>query len=98
MLGKLDEDLPELLVFLADELNHLYIAMDCWEAYQSMVLQGFTMAFAYNSNLVFQWLTSTGMTEDVLRVWFGFMRNFEKAFELRRVIFGLSAILRSPKE
>ena len=53
MPGKLDEDLPQMLVFLADELNHLYIAMDCWKAYQSMVLQGFAMAFAYNSNLVF---------------------------------------------
>lgn len=53
------------------------------------------MAFAYNSLLAFQWLDSQNLTQKVLQMLFSFLGQFKKEFEFRRMIFGLSAIIKT---
>mmetsp|Transcript_7597 Transcript_7597/g.12768 ORF Transcript_7597/g.12768 Transcript_7597/m.12768 type:complete len:224 (-) Transcript_7597:205-876(-) len=55
------------------------------------------MAFAYNSLLTFQWLEHTNNTMKVFGAWFNNMENVKKNQELRRNIFGLSAIIKTPE-
>ena len=63
-------------------------------AYQSYLVQAMSMAFTYNTELVFQWLESQNILSEVLNLWFSLMDEFSTKFQLKRIIFGLSAIIR----
>ena len=54
------------------------------------------MMFVYNSQATFSLLESTGCTLMVFQAWFSNMNEFKKDFEIRRNIFGLSAIIKTP--
>ena len=58
------------------------------------------MAFTYNSHKVFQFLEAEGRLDEILEQWFNLIDNgeFTLAYELRRNIFGLSAIIKTPEE
>ena len=62
-----------------------------------MLLQAISMSFVYNSQRVFHWLERQNVTLDVFQMLFEFMPNFKKDFELRRIIFGLTAIINTPE-
>ena len=70
MPGKLDGDLPQLLVILVDELNHQKNRRELPMAFLSMLYQALSMAFAYNSVLVFEWLDNFGLVSAMLLSWF----------------------------
>lgn len=55
-----------------------------------------SMCFVYNAQMTFQLLESQGSTHTVFALWFKNMNEFKKDFELRRLIFGLTSILRLP--
>jgi hypothetical protein len=55
------------------------------------------MMFVYNAQATFNLLESSGTTLLVFQNWFSFMTEFKKDFELRRNIFGLSAIIKTPE-
>lgn len=99
MHGKLDNDLPQLLTFLLDELNHKHTLSYPSKPYELVLLQAISMSFTYNSRLVFQWLSSkTEMLQVVFSSWFAFIPYFKEAHELRRCIFGLCAIMKTPPD
>lgn len=97
MQGKLDEDLPLLLGFLINEIRSLETLKRPSKRFQSMLLQAISMSFAYNAQLTLFWLESQDSAQEIFKMWFSFMDNFNKDFELRRNIFGLSAILDVPQ-
>lgn len=68
------------------------------QLYLSMILQCIALAFYNNAPLTFQILEKNNMTIPVFQTWLGFMENFKKEFELRRVIFGMISILRCPPD
>jgi len=56
------------------------------------------MSFTYNPQMVFQWLNERNQLLEIFQIWFKFMDDFKKDFELRRIIFGLSAIVKTPAQ
>jgi len=48
--------------------------------------------------MAFGWLASNQEHRllPVFTAWFGYIKNFRKDFELRRTLFGLAAIIRTP--
>ena len=64
--------------------------------YKSMLLQTVAMALNYNSAAVLQIIEAEGQTFAVFSNWLSFMGNFKLEFEIRRVVFGLLAILKTP--
>ena len=53
------------------------------------------MCFYYDTDLTFQTLESLGLTEFFLKAWFSNLILFRKSFEMRRALYGLSAIISS---
>jgi hypothetical protein len=57
MQGKIDQELPQLLTFLSQEVIHQRQLKDESQEhsvpYLSLLLQAFAMALAYNSQIVF---------------------------------------------
>ena len=100
LLGKLDDDMPELLRILFIELNHQLKlpARKKSKPLMSMIFQAISMAFTYNPQLVFLWLENATLTQQVFNSWFSAMGAFKMRFELRRIIFGLTAIIKTPPE
>jgi|TARA_B110000305_G_C19207089_1_gene524057 hypothetical protein len=62
-----------------------------------MILQAIAMTFAYDPVLTFQWLEANNYTVTVFGIWLQFFQanEFKKDFEVRRNLFGLSAILKT---
>lgn len=61
-----------------------------------MVLQSVAMAL-YNNNVVtLQIIENEQQTIAVFGNWLQFMDNFKLEFEIRRVVFGLLSILKTP--
>lgn len=98
MQGRLDQDLPTLLQFCVEELSFVTSLKESKQPqmYKSMVLQAIAMSFTCNATIVFQVLQSSGTLGVVMQTWFKFMNDFKKDFELRRNIFGLCAIIKTP--
>lgn len=97
MQGRLDQDLPQILTFLTDELEFLSSIKTKANNFKSMILQAIAMMFVYNSQATFSLLESSGKTLLVFQNWFSYMNDFKKDFEIRRNIFGLCAIIGSPE-
>lgn len=56
MHGEIDEEVPQLLRYLIDELNHQQTMSDASKTLTSELFQAISMAFAYNSELTLRWL------------------------------------------
>ena len=52
------------------------------------------MALWYDPKLTMQFLESKGATQFVFTNWFSNLKEFKTDFELRRITFGLSSLLR----
>ena len=96
MFGVIGAHLPELLNILFQELNHQHYYLDSATVpFMSMLLQAISMAFACCPGLAFQWLTDNDSILKVFQLWFSHMGHFQKELELRRMIFGLTAIIKT---
>ena len=93
MQGRLCTTFPDVLSTLFDELSIQQSLSSETSPFQSMLLQGLSMAFAYNAPMVFDFLKSRALVLRAFQMWFSFMPNFTTHVELRRVLFGLCAIL-----
>lgn len=90
LTGRLDAVIPDFIKLIHSELN-----MQQGKAWRSMLLQTFSMLFFYNSELTFQALEAENLTDEMLKTWFSNLVTFRKCYELKRVIFGLAAILKN---
>ncbi len=95
LFGKIDEALPLIIQMVVQCLQ------ECANEktppnYLSMLLQTLSMCFWYNTTLTFQILEQNQWTILVFQKWLQHMPTFKKDFELRRVIFGLTAIIKTP--
>lgn len=61
-----------------------------------MLLQTIAMCFHYNSPLTFQIMEQGQYTANIFVVWLQNMPYFKHDFEFRRIIFGLTSILKTP--
>ena len=97
MQGMIDDKMPQIVGFLTNELSFLQQkGSDVnHKNFKTMILQAFAMCFSYNASMTFHILESTNMTLSVFQAWFTNMNNFQKDFEIRRVIFGLTAIIKT---
>lgn len=66
------------------------------KTYKSMLLQALAMAFYNSSKDAFRIIESEGQTVAVFTNWLAFMPKFKLEFEIRRILFGLIAILKTP--
>lgn len=95
LAGQIDHALPTLLGVVLAELKN-GIDKKAPKNYISMILQTIAVSFFNNSVLTFQQLEENNMTVTVFQTWMTRMGDFKQEFELRRVIFGLLAILKTP--
>jgi hypothetical protein len=65
--------------------------------YKSMVIQAISSFFCYNSIMTFEFIQKKTNILIVFQEWFLLMNEFKNDFELRRIIFGLSSILKTPE-
>lgn len=56
------------------------------------------MALWYNPLLTMSYLEEVQATEGVFKLWIDKLSTFKHEFELRRILFGLSSILKIPIE
>ena len=94
--GQIDFALPKLVGMLLAENKVAFETVDTPPNFRSMVLQSLSMAI-YNSSL-----TTLGIIEQeqqtfaVFSNWLGFMSEFKLEFEIRRILFGLLSIIKTP--
>jgi hypothetical protein len=98
MQGKIDNALPQFISFLVEELKFVVEQGKkvSGQKYKSMILQAISMCFSYNAQATFQFLEQQNLTLTVFQQWFMFMNDFKKDFEIRRIIFGLTSIIKCP--
>ena len=89
--GKVDDSLADFIQIIYSELENKPSS----KVYKSSILQTFAMCFVYNTNLTYICLEELGYTEYMLRSLFSNINNFKKTFEIRRVLYGFSSIIRS---
>ena len=53
------------------------------------------MAFAYNAQFAFKQLQAGNLVEKIFKQFFGIISDFERTFEIRRIIFGSTAIIKT---
>ena len=61
-----------------------------------MILQSISMALYNNSVVTLQIIEQEQQTVTVFGNWLQFMGNFKLEFEIRRIVFGLLSILKTP--
>jgi len=88
---RLDDTLPYLLNMCIQEI--LVLKPKMFKNFQSMALQVVCMALWYNSSLTFSVLEQNGWTFPVFHRLLILIPSLHHDFELRRVIFGLTAIV-----
>lgn len=99
MPGKLDENIPQLVSIILDELTHQLSQNPApYKALPSMLLQALSMSLTYNSQLVFAWLQQQNLVNQVFEDYFTLIMELDEDFELRRVIFGLAAIIQTEED
>jgi len=54
------------------------------------------MMLWYNSQMTFQLIEGANATGPIFQRWLSMMSKFKHDFELRRVIFGLAQVIRTP--
>mmetsp|Transcript_42364 Transcript_42364/g.55849 ORF Transcript_42364/g.55849 Transcript_42364/m.55849 type:complete len:774 (-) Transcript_42364:479-2800(-) len=95
--GQIDQAMPMLVGMLLAEIK---IAFDegssCPKNYQSMLMQTIAMALFNNNVLTLSIVEQEGQTVPLFSTWLTYMPKFKLEFEIRRIVFGLLAILRVP--
>ncbi len=93
--GRINEALPMIIKVCWGQLN---LDMEkVAKNYTSMVMQTLCMCFWYNSPLTFQVIDlQLGQTVAVFQRLLQSLPSLKHDFELRRVIFGLGAIIATP--
>lgn len=94
--GLIDSALPHLIGMLLAEHKVAIEKQSTPSKYTSMILQALTSAFYNNSVATFAIMEQEGQTAVYFSSLLNFIGKFSLEFELRRVIFGLSSILRTP--
>ena len=93
--GQLNDAMPSLVGMLLAELKNAF-ENSVPSNYISMLFQCVSLAI-YNSNaLTLSIIESEGQTIAVFSNWLQFMSKFKKEFEIRRIVFGLLALLKIP--
>ena len=90
--GMIDDSVPEILGLITTEMGK---SEETGKSYKSMLLQVLSMCFLYDSQLTFRVLEERGLTAQMLQTWFSSLMVFRRCFELRRALYGLSAIIRA---
>ena len=93
--GQIDSALPHLVGILLAELK-LSFENGAPKNYKSMLLQTISMALFNNSVAVLSIFEAEGQTVAVFANWLNFMKHFKLEFEIRRIVFGLLSILKTP--
>ena len=93
--GQLDESMPQLVGMLLAELKMAFENQSV-SNYRSMLLQAMSMALYNNSQLTLTIIENENQTVAVFGNWLQFMSKFKLEFEIRRIIFGLLCILKTP--
>lgn len=93
--GQIDHALPLLVGMILAE-NKIAFETECPPNYRSMVLQTISMAI-YNSNVTtLRIIEQEQQTFTVFSNWLQYMSKFKLEFEIRRIVWGLLAILKTP--
>ena len=96
--GRINDTLPNLVAIMLAELKKAFDEETTPPNYRSMLLQAFSMCFYNNSQITLQTMEQNQMTAPVFINWFFFMHKFKLEFEIRRIVFGLCSLLRTPVE
>ena len=91
----MDHGLPTLVGILLAELKMAF-ENPTPNNYKSMLLQSLSMAIFNNNSATLRIIETEGQTFTLFSNWLGFMKNFKLEFEIRRILFGLLAILKTP--
>ena len=94
LTSKIDDVMDSIITLCLSELQFLDDKKKVPKSYQSMIIQTISMSFHYNPLLTFQLLEGKQMTVYVFQKWLALMSEFKHDFELRRIIFGFSSILK----
>ena len=89
--GSIDDIVPYILQTCASELSYLTGRT----AYRRMIMQTVCMAFHYNAGLAFTALEQAGQTAFIFQSLMMVVDELTFQFELRRVVFGLTAVVAS---
>lgn len=95
MPGHIDSALPHVVGMLLAE-HKIAFEHSSPKNYKSMIYQALSMALYNNSVATLQIIESEGQTFAVFSNWLHFMSKFKLEFEIRRIIFGLLSILKTP--
>ena len=99
MLGQVDAELPNLAGILFNELKELnQLSKPCSSTVKSFLLQGISMCFAYNSLNAFGYLENQGQVMEAVDALFSYFPECSRDVELRRPLFGLCAIIKTPQD
>ena len=93
--GQVDHGLPMLVGMLLGELKMAFEGQTP-NNYKSMLLQSLSMALFNNNSATLRIIGAEKQTFALFSNWLGFMKNFRLEFEIRRIIFGLLAMLKTP--
>ena len=88
--------MPAIVSMLLTEIRTAFANNEIPRDYRSMLLQTLAMAFHNSSMATLQIIEAEQQTYLVFSNWLGFMDQFRLAFEIRRVIFGLLALMKTP--
>lgn len=95
--GQIDLALPHIVGMLLAELKMAFDSeVSCPKNYKSMLLQSIAMAIFNSNSATLRVIETEKQTFAVFANWLGFMKQFKLEFEIRRIVFGLCAILRTP--
>lgn len=93
--GMIDHALPNFIGMLLAELKHAQNTKGP-QHYTLMVIQALCGCLFNNCTLALQIIEKEHQTVPFFTALLSFMPNFKREFEIRRILFGLTAIFRSP--
>ena len=93
--GQIDSALPVIVGIIVAELKQAFESRTAHN-YKSMVLQPLSMALYNNSIATLGIIESEQQTMAVFGHWLQFMSQFKLEFEIRRIVFGLLSIIKTP--
>ena len=93
---QIDHALPHMVGMLLAELKMAFENGPCPKNFKAMLLQSIAMAVFNNNSVTLRIIENEGQTFSLFSNWLGFMQHFKLEFEIRRIVFGLCAILKTP--
>jgi len=95
--GQIDAALPQFVGMLLAELKNA-VEEKAPKNYISMILQAICVSFFNNCAATLQIIESNQQTVAVFSCLMDNMKNFKHEFEIRRIVFGLTCIVRTPAQ